>query len=160
MKLLTFTLKKEQNLRVGAFKNDNIIDLSEAELPTDMVEFICLGDNGIDKATDYVESSITGISPEDITIKAPIETPKKILAVGLNYKKHVEEAKDLKDHHSNEVELQEQFPNIFNKQNSSVNDPYGEVHRPNASNWLDYEGELGMVVGKSCRHVPYDQVPQ
>ena len=31
------------------------------------------------------------------------------------------------------------------------------MHRPNASNWLDYEGELGIVVGKSCRHVPYDQ---
>ena len=66
MKLLTFTLKKEQNLRVGAFKNENIVDLSEAELPTDMVEFIDLGDIGIDKATDYIESNITGISPEDI----------------------------------------------------------------------------------------------
>ena len=117
MKLLTFTLKKEQNFRVGALKNENIVDLSEAELPTDMVEFIDLGDTGIDKATDYIESNITGISPEDIAIKAPIRTPNKILAVGLNYKKHVEEAKDLKDHHSNEVELQEQFPNIFNKQN-------------------------------------------
>ena len=42
MKLLTFTLKKEQNLRVGAFKNENIVDLSEAELPTDMVEFLSL----------------------------------------------------------------------------------------------------------------------
>ena len=42
MKLLTFTLKKEQNLRVGALKNENIVDLSEAELPTDMVEFINL----------------------------------------------------------------------------------------------------------------------
>ena len=84
MKLLTFTLKKEQNLRVGAFKNENIVDLSEAELPTDMVEFIGLGDAGIDKATDYVDSNITGICPEDITIKAPIRTPNKILAVGLN----------------------------------------------------------------------------
>ena len=72
MKLLTFTLKKEQNLRVGALKNENIVDLSDSELPTDMVEFISLGEAGIDKATDYVESSIIGISPEDITIKAPI----------------------------------------------------------------------------------------
>ena len=120
MKLLAFTLKKEQNFRVGAFKNENIVDLSEAELPTDMVEFIGLGDTGVDKATDYVESNIIGISPEDITIKAPIRTPKKILAVGLNYKKHVEEAKDLKDHHSNEVELQEQFPNIFNKTSKDI----------------------------------------
>ena len=58
-------------------KNENIVDLSEAELPTDMVEFIGLGDTGVDKATDYVESNITGISPEDITIKAPIKTPNK-----------------------------------------------------------------------------------
>ena len=113
MKLLTFKLKKEQNLRVGALKNENIVDLSEASLPSDMVEFINLGDIGIEKATDYLESNITGISPEDITIKAPIKTPKKILAVGLNYKKHVEEAKDLKDHHSNKVELQEQFLSLI-----------------------------------------------
>ena len=101
MKLLTYTLKKEQNLRVGAIKNENIVDLSIASLPTDMIEFINLGNVGIEKATDCLESNVTGISPEDITIKAPIRTPKKILAVGLNYKKHVEEAKDLKDHHSN-----------------------------------------------------------
>ena len=73
MKLLTFKLKKEQNLRVGALKNENIVDLSEASLPSDMVEFINLGDIGIEKATDYLESNITGISPEDITIKAPIK---------------------------------------------------------------------------------------
>ena len=79
MKLLTFTLKKEQNLRVGAIKNQNIVDLSDAALPNDMIEFIGLGDMGIDKANDYVESNITGISPEDITIKAPIKTPKRFL---------------------------------------------------------------------------------
>ena len=73
MKLLTFKLKKEQNLRVGALKNENIVDLSEASLPSDMVEFINLGDIGIEKATDFLESNITGISPEDITIKAPIK---------------------------------------------------------------------------------------
>ena len=55
MKLLTFKLKKEQNLRVGALKNENIVDLSEASLPSDMVEFINLGDIGIEKATDYLE---------------------------------------------------------------------------------------------------------
>ena len=73
MKLLTFKLKKEQNLKVGALKNENIVDLSEASLPSNMVEFINLGDIGIEKATDYLESNISGISPEDITIKAPIK---------------------------------------------------------------------------------------
>ena len=156
MKLLTFTEKNKNNLRVGALKNENIVDLSEASLPKNMIEFISLGHDGLDKATDYVESQVVGFSPDDIEIKAPIKTPNKILAVGLNYKKHIEEAKDLKDHHSKEVELQDQFPNIFNKQNSSVNDPFGKVHRPNASDWLDYEGEMGFVIGKNCRHVSYD----
>ena len=59
MKLLTFTLKKEQNLRVGALKNENIVDLSEAGLPTDMVEFIDLGDTGIDKATAVSYTHLT-----------------------------------------------------------------------------------------------------
>ena len=93
---------------------------------------------------------------DEINIKAPISVPNKILAVGLNYKKHIDEAKEVTEHHSENVELQEQFPNIFNKQNSSVNDPYGDVHRPNASNWLDYEGELGIIIGKECRHVTYE----
>ena len=72
MKLLTFKLKKEQNYRVGALKNENVVDLSEASLPSEMIEFINLGDIGIEKATDLLESNVTGISPEDITIKAPI----------------------------------------------------------------------------------------
>lgn len=37
-----------------------------------------------------------------------------------------------------------------------MNDPFGDVHRPNASDWLDYEGELGFIVGKECRHVSYE----
>ena len=61
MKLLTFTLKNEANLRVGALKNENIVDLSDAELPSDMIKFINLGEVGLEKANDYVESNITGL---------------------------------------------------------------------------------------------------
>ena len=31
-----------------------------------------------------------------------------------------------------------------------MNDPFGDVHRPNASDWLDYEGELGFIIGRSA----------
>ena len=54
MKLLTFTLKTEQNLRVGALKNENIVDLSDALLPSDMLEFISLGDIGIDLSLIHI----------------------------------------------------------------------------------------------------------
>ena len=121
-----------------------------------MINFIKLGSTGLDIANDVIENQKNAHAIDDVILKAPIDKPNKILAVGLNYKKHIDEAKELKDHHSNDVQLQDQFPNIFNKQNSSVNDPFGDVHRPNASDWLDYEGELGFIIGKECRHVSYE----
>ncbi len=157
MKLVTFLLKEDLNtLRIGALKDNGVIDFSFSDLPNNMIDFIALGNRGLDKANDLIQVENNIYFNDDIILKAPILKPNKILAVGLNYKKHVDEAKDLKDHHSNNVELQEQYPNIFNKQNSSVNDPYGDVHRPNASDWLDYEGEMGFIIGKECRHVSYD----
>lgn len=157
MKLVTFLLKEDLNtLRIGSLKDSGVIDFSFSDLPNNMIDFIALGNQGLDKANDLIEVENNIHFNDDIILKAPILKPNKILAVGLNYKKHVDEAKDLKDHHSNNVELQEQYPNIFNKQNSSVNDPYGDVHRPNASDWLDYEGEMGFIIGKECRHVSYD----
>ena len=157
MKLVTFLLKEDLNtLRIGALKDSGVIDFSFSDLPNNMIDFITLGNQGLDKANDLIQVENNIHFNNDIILKAPILKPNKILAVGLNYKKHVDEAKDLKDHHSNNVELQEQYPNIFNKQNSSVNDPYGDVHRPNASDWLDYEGEMGFIIGKESRHVSYD----
>ena len=157
MKLVTFLLKEDLNtIRIGALKDNGVIDFSFSDLPNNMIDFIALGNQGLDKANDLIQVENNIHFNDDIILKAPILKPNKILAVGLNYKKHVDEAKDLKDHHSNNVELQEQYPNIFNKQNSSVNDPYGDVHRPNASDWLDYEGEMGFIIGKECRHVSYD----
>ena len=157
MKLITFLLKNNpKSKRIGAIKNDTVIDFSSSDLPKDMINFIKLGSSGLDIANDVIENQKNAHAIDDVILKAPIDKPNKILAVGLNYKKHIDEAKELKDHHSNDVQLQDQFPNIFNKQNSSVNDPFGDVHRPNASDWLDYEGELGFIIGKECRHVSYE----
>ncbi|GIR73635.1 MAG: gentisate 1,2-dioxygenase [Prochlorococcus sp.] len=157
MKLITFLLKNNpKSKRIGAIKNDTVIDFSSSDLPKDMINFIKLGSTGLDIANDVIENQNNAHAIDDVILKAPIDKPNKILAVGLNYKKHIDEAKELKDHHSNDVQLQDQFPNIFNKQNSSVNDPFGDVHRPNASDWLDYEGELGFIIGKECRHVSYE----
>lgn len=157
MKLITFLLKDNpKSKRIGAIKNDTVIDFSSSDLPKDMINFIKLGSTGLDIANDVIENQKNTHAIDDVILKAPIDKPNKILAVGLNYKKHIDEAKELKDHHSNDVQLQDQFPNIFNKQNSSVNDPFGDVHRPNASDWLDYEGELGFIIGKECRHVSYE----
>jgi len=90
-----------------------------------------------------------------VHLEAPITKPSKILAVGLNYKEHQDEVAQTAAKTIGKA--QEKYPNIFNKQNSSVNGPYDDVHRPRASEFLDYEGELGFIIGKKCRHVPYDK---
>ena len=48
-------------------------------------------------------------------------------------------------------------PMIFNKQSTAAHPPGDAFHLPRVSDKLDYEGELGIVIGKFCRHVPRDR---
>jgi 2-keto-4-pentenoate hydratase/2-oxohepta-3-ene-1,7-dioic acid hydratase in catechol pathway len=69
------------------------------------------------------------------------------LAVGLNYADHIAETgMDTP-----------KFPMIFNKQSTSAHPPRDPFHLPRVSDKLDYEGELGVVIGKPCRHVPKER---
>ena len=157
MKLVTFLSQKNPSIsKIGAVHKEVVIDFSGTDLPNNMIDFIKMGETGLDIANDYLQLEEGSYFMDEIILKSPILNPNKVLAVGLNYKKHVEEAKDLKDRHSNNVQIQEEYPTIFNKQNSSVNDPYGDVHLPKDSNWLDYEGEMGFIIKKECRRVPYE----
>ncbi len=74
---------------------------------------------------------------------APV-LPRKFLAIGLNYADHIAESG---------LEAP-QFPVFFNKQATCVVGPDEDVHMPRVSSLLDYEGELAIVIGKRCRHVP------
>jgi 2-keto-4-pentenoate hydratase/2-oxohepta-3-ene-1,7-dioic acid hydratase in catechol pathway len=69
--------------------------------------------------------------------------------MGLNYEDHIEEAGLGRP----------QFPTFFNKQSTCVTGPYDPVHLPKASDQVDYEGELGFVIGRRCRHVSRDRAP-
>ncbi len=153
MKLVTFLYQSEQ--KIGAAIGDEIVDFSSSDLPQNMIEFIELGDEGLERATSLIEKGENKLSISDVKLMAPIPKPNKILAVGLNYKEHRDEVKETAAKTIGQA--QEKYPNIFNKQNTSVIGPYDEIHRPKASEFLDYEGELGFVIGKKCRHVPYDK---
>tara|TARA_Y100001970_G_scaffold294171_1_gene447913 strand:- start:4157 stop:4948 length:792 start_codon:yes stop_codon:yes gene_type:complete len=79
---------------------------------------------------------------------APVGAPPAILAVGLNYRAHAEEG-------GREVPT---TPVIFTKHHNCVVGPGAGVHIPSiASEKVDYEGELAIVIGKRCRHVPRDR---
>ena len=82
----------------------------------------------------------------DIRLLAPVR-PRKLLGIGLNYADHIAESG---------MEAPE-FPVFFNKQATCVVGPGDDVHMPRASSLLDYEGELAIVIGTRCRHVPEDR---
>ena len=152
MKLVTFS--NNNILSIGAVKDDLIISFAQSSLPKNMIDFIELGNDGLDTANDLIEKGEDKIEVGKVKLCAPIPKPSKILAVGLNYKEHKDEVAETAAKTIGKA--QEKYPNIFNKQNSSVIGPYDLIHRPRASEFLDYEGELGCVIGKKCRHVPYD----
>jgi 2-keto-4-pentenoate hydratase/2-oxohepta-3-ene-1,7-dioic acid hydratase in catechol pathway len=74
----------------------------------------------------------------EVTLLAPIRRPGTVWAIGLNYRKHAEEAG---------AKLPER-PLLFLKAAPSVTGPDGPVIYPEATNELDYEGELALVIGK------------
>ena len=83
---------------------------------------------------------------EDVTLLPPC-LPSKIVCVGLNYVQHAQELK---------MPLPEE-PILFLKPPSAILPPGGQIIYPPSSRQVDYEGELGVVIGKRCRDVPAEE---
>jgi 2-keto-4-pentenoate hydratase/2-oxohepta-3-ene-1,7-dioic acid hydratase in catechol pathway len=150
MKLATFT--HDGSTRIGVVEGDEIVDLSVAapDLPTEMVAFLEAGKPALASAAAAAGSAKGRLALADVHLEQPVLRPPKILAVGLNYKDHIAESgMDTPKH-----------PMIFNKQSTSAHPPYDPFHLPRASSALDYEGELGIVIGKRCRHVPKERASE
>jgi 2-keto-4-pentenoate hydratase/2-oxohepta-3-ene-1,7-dioic acid hydratase in catechol pathway len=109
-----------------------------------MIAFLKDGPHAIDRATGAAKKGAHRIALSTVKLEAPIARPPEFLAIGLNYADHVDETKMKRP----------EFPMFFNKQTSCVTGPGDPIHLPRASSALDYEGELGFVIGRQCRHVP------
>lgn len=80
---------------------------------------------------------------EAVRLLAPVE-PTSIFCVGRNYTEH---AKELGHGLPEE-------PLIFLKAPGSVLEPEGTVRIPLWAGRIDYEGELAVIIGKTCRNIP------
>ncbi|MFZ2467232.1 MAG: fumarylacetoacetate hydrolase family protein [Parvibaculum sedimenti] len=146
MKLATFT--HQGRTRIGLVRDQGIVDLSVTApaLPQEMTAFLEAGDAAMKAARD-VTVSAPAIPLSEVTLRAPVLKPGKILAIGLNYRDHVEESG---------MPLPENQV-WFNKQHNCAQDPYGAIDLPVVSTMLDYEAEMCFVIGKRCRHVPVER---
>ncbi|MEQ9639566.1 MAG: fumarylacetoacetate hydrolase family protein [Alphaproteobacteria bacterium] len=136
MKLATFV--RDAREHVGRVEGDEIIALGA----TDLRQLIAEGEL---QRSGGVEGPRYKLS--DVTLRAPIPRPSKYLAIGLNYADHVREV----------GAKTPEWPSTFAKLQNSIAGPFDQVWRPRVSDSLDYEGELGVVIGRHCRHVPYER---
>ncbi|CAN5377560.1 fumarylacetoacetate hydrolase family protein [soil metagenome] len=146
MKLVTFSRRGRTS--IGKVVGNAVIDLpaSDRTLPSSMRELLNGGAELLDRARKLDVERAASYPLSDVRLEAPIPDPSKYLAIGMNYRKHVAEAEKL----GLKVPDSQVW---FNKQVSCINGPFDSVHMPKVSDKLDYEAELGVVIGKRCRHV-------
>jgi 2-keto-4-pentenoate hydratase/2-oxohepta-3-ene-1,7-dioic acid hydratase in catechol pathway len=82
----------------------------------------------------------------EVQLLAPIHDAQKFLAIGMNYQDHADEARKA----GIPIPTSQLW---FNKQISCITGPFDGIDMPKVSDKLDYEAELGVVIGKRCRHV-------
>lgn len=140
--------------RLGKVFGDALIDLSVAapDLPGTIIGFL-EGGAAARAAYDAVTRESGPLLPlADVTLHAPVPAPEKYLAIGMNYADHGAEAKNLG------LDVP-QYQLWFNKQVSCITGPYDDVVSPKVSEKLDYEAELAVVIGKTCRYVTEEEAP-
>ena len=126
--------------QIAAIIGDEIVNLSTPH--QDMPELLASGVKIDTLLTDDVRPLA------EAKLLPPVGAPPAILAVGLNYRAHAEEGgRDVPS-----------TPVIFTKHHNCVIGPGDGIHIPRAApDKVDYEGELAIVIGKRCRHVPKDR---
>lgn len=144
MKLLRYEL--DGSARSGVLAGGEIVPLTPiADSYPTMLSIIGGGDQALAKVRTVAEAGVGKIALSDVTLLAPIERPGKYLAIGMNFGKHVEEAAKLGIERP-----KRQF--WFNKQTTCLSGPYDAIEM-GVSEKLDYEVELGVVIGKPAKGV-------
>lgn len=82
-------------------------------------------------------------SLDDVRLLAPVPHPEKIICVGVNYRLHAAESNIAPP----------PYPEIFAKFPNAIQDPGGPIVLPAADPAIDYEGELGVIVGSVARNL-------
>ncbi|WP_413724038.1 fumarylacetoacetate hydrolase family protein [Sodalis sp. RH16] len=142
MKLARFT--ENGRTRIGKVDGEWVIDLSGIEGVGDSMRRLLTDLPRLRPALQKAQAPAFALSA--VRLEAPVNDPQKFLGIGMNYRKHAEEAR-LAGIPIPESQL------WFNKQVSCINGPFDPVVKPGASDKVDYEIELGVVIGRRCRHV-------
>jgi len=144
MRLVTFRLP-DGGTATGRVDGDGAADdpVVEIQLPdapaTDVGALL--------RVTGWREHAAAASGPRhrfgDLELAPVVPHPSKIICVGLNYRAHIlEMGRDLPDH-----------PTLFAKFPATLTGPFDDIPAPPEDEALDWEAELTVVVGATCRRI-------
>jgi len=167
MRLATFRIDNGAKRTIGAFVNELYVDLhglTDGALPADMLAFLELGDAGMAQAREIVQrlGDVTADQPHvyaasDVVLEAPVPRPGKIIHTACNFDAHLAELTgwdqpEWQSHNWGEFHFE--HPTGFLEAPSSVVATGAKVAVPHFTRELDYEIEIGIIIGKAAFRVP------
>jgi 2-keto-4-pentenoate hydratase/2-oxohepta-3-ene-1,7-dioic acid hydratase in catechol pathway len=163
MRYATFSLPADARPRLGVAHGDTIVDVhavvSGDGLPRTLAELISQGRDGWDRLARLINQALTMTVPAAATYRAdavhwhpPTGRPtKNVVCLGLNYISHAKESAQAR---GREFKIPE-APVFFTKAPTSVSGPTDPIPwDPSVTAQLDYEAELGVVIGIPGKDIP------
>jgi len=158
MKLLTVCVDSVEQLGV---QQEDLVFLparQDTTLPNSMLVLVDGGPDALAALRHAYESAgAEAFVPADqAELLAPIPRPRQnVMCMGLNYADHVEEAATSLGRERDDLP---KYPIVFTKAANSVNAPYGDIpYDASVSDKLDWEVELGVVIGRSARGIAEEE---
>jgi len=136
--------------KLGLVEGERVVDLSATapELPSEPAAALASA-GGVEGLVRIAAGAADSLPLSEVELLSPAR-PRKYVAIALNYADHIAETG---------MEAPE-VPTFFSKHVTCVVGPGAGIHKPKVSDRLDYEGELAVVIGRRCRHVPVEQAQE
>lgn len=164
LRLVTFMVPDDDEPSIGALVNDNVLDLqalaaSQPEPPDYWPEQGLAEVLGNRQWLDWARQAAEAAPPEllyprsGVRLLAPVPTPGKIFCLAGNFAEHIAEAAE----HGHKMALEREAmgaPRVFMK--PSVDTVIGDgepIILSRSSNFVDYEAELGVIIGNEGRYI-------
>jgi 2-keto-4-pentenoate hydratase/2-oxohepta-3-ene-1,7-dioic acid hydratase in catechol pathway len=143
------TVQTEQGPRACGESEGRFVDLQAADssLPATVRGLLALGPEGIARAGSALAGGTQTYEPGEAALLAPVPDPAKIVCLGLNYRDHAAES-------GMEIPAE---PVLFSKYATTLVGHGAPIVLPEASQEVDYEAELVVVVGRGGRDIPAEQ---
>ncbi len=162
MQLVSYRIREHtnENWRAGVEHRGLVVDvaaLQHENVPETTKHLLAAGPATVQAVFTHAREAFNA-SPDtsgifqdaSVEFGPPVPDPDKILCIGLNYADHASEA----------GLAQTEVPIFFGKYRNSLTGPTSPILLPRASNQIDYEGELAVIIGTRCKEVSEQEALQ